>query len=126
MHLWRNWQTRMVQVTSPRCKVEKPKFSARFHRTMQCDEIEKLTKSTSTISHFSTFQFPAFSIFEIFSFLLSFLFELTHRLIAVCIYCGLSEMLHLGRPRRVKFRGQKLNYAPVAELADAYGSGPYF
>lgn len=35
-------------------------------------------------------------------------------------------MLHLGSPRRVKFRGQKLNYAPVAELADAYGSGPYF
>ena len=40
--------------------------------------------------------------------------------------CGLSEMLRLGCPRRVKFRGQKLNYAPVAELADAYGSGPYF
>ena len=64
-----------------------------------------------------------FSIFEIFSFLLSFLFELTHSLTAVCIYCGLSEMLHLGSPHRVKFRGQKLNHAPVAELADAYGSG---
>ena len=93
---------------------------------MQCDKIEKLTKSTSTMSHFSTFQFSAFSIFVIHSFLLSFLFELTHSLTAVCIYCGLSEMLHLGSPRRVKFRGQKLNHAPVAELADAYGSGPYF
>ena len=93
---------------------------------MQCDEIEKLTKSTSTMSLFSTFQFPAFLFFVIHSFLLSFLFELTHSLIAVCIYCGLSEMLHLGSPHRVKFRGQKLNHAPVAELADAYGSGPYF
>ena len=32
-------------------------------------------------------------------------------------------MLHLGSPRRVKFRGQKLNHAPVAELADALDSG---
>lgn len=27
---------------------------------------------------------------------------------------------------RVKIQREKIKYAPVAELADAYGSGPYF
>ena len=37
-----------------------------------------------------------------------------------------ESKFRLGRPRRVKFRGQKIKYAGMAELADAYDSGSYF
>lgn len=50
--------------------------------------------------------------------------SLAERVCLRCVFkCGSSKTLHLGRPHRVKCRGQKFEYAEVAESADALDSG---
>ena len=114
MHLWRNWQF-SAERRLRRKKRELKRRRGRNFAPLQGAKNFGHRKSHAKVSEFLKF-FRSYL----------FLFELTHSLTAVCIYCGLSETLRLGSPLRVKFRGQKLNHAPVAELADAYGSGPYF
>ena len=111
MQVWRNWQF-STERRLWRMKRELKRRRGRNFSPLQVDENFGHRNSHAEVAEFLKFVHFLF-----------FIFELTHSLTAVCIYCGLSKMLHLGSPRRVKFRGQKLNYAPVAELADAYGSG---